>query len=426
MHRPGRQQQLNEKRHLRGLEAAANHSSRERQGPGFDKDIRMLLDDRDSLIHILGVMLLACTLSLGSARKLVGQPPGKPIESAQVPHLIQQLSSPKFTERESASSQLKMAGANSISELIKAAQGSNPEVIARAIDILSYLYESPDAAVSLEADRALELLLNEGPAAASQRTEDAFAFDLAAARRRNAILAIQSQGGILVPKVVPDDDGKKISLDLSEPDSIQHAILGRKWRGELSSLKYFDRLRPELHTIYITSDASLTPEVIGLYSKALEPARVELRGGFLGVSSGPTFDPSRCDIDATTLNSPAEQAGLKKGDWLTHLDGLPIHGFTGLTSMLLSRKGGETILLDVAREPDEEGAQFLELEIFVTLGEWGAQPAASKNPPGGTPKANAERDRDALPKPKSDVTPGPPQSAGSPGKSSPPQVRPKK
>ena len=74
-----------------------------------------------------------------------------------------------------------MTGAERIPDLIKAAQGSNPEVVARAIDILSYLYESPDAAVSLEADRALELLLSEGPAAASQRTDDAFAFDLAAA-----------------------------------------------------------------------------------------------------------------------------------------------------------------------------------------------------------------------------------------------------
>jgi hypothetical protein len=370
-------------------------------------------------------------LILDSAGQLRGQSSGqstvKSAASIEVPRLIQQLSSPKFADREAASIHLKMAGADSISELVKAAQGSNPEVIARAIDILSYLYESSDTAVSLEADRALELLLNEGPAAASQRTEDAFAFNLATARRRNAILAIQNLGGILVPKVVLDDEGRKVSAELSEPDSIQHAILGRNWIGDLSSIKYLDRLRPELYTIYITSDASLTTETIGIYSKVLSPTRVELRGGYMGVSSGSAvLDPSRCEIDSTALNSPAERAGLKKGDWLTHLDGLPISGFVGLTTMLLSRKSGETILLDVLREPDEEGAQMEELEIAVTLGEWGAQPMAGQKPSGGAPRANPIPDRDVLPKPKPNPTPGPPSSESSPGKSVKPPAAPKK
>ncbi|MDB5389862.1 MAG: hypothetical protein JWM11_5508 [Planctomycetaceae bacterium] len=318
-----------------------------------------------------GSVLAIVGLLFYGVSSAIAQPVTTTADMPDVSSWIRQLSSARFVEREAASNQLKMAGLVSIPELIKAALGTNPEVTARAIEALSFLYESQDVTVSLAADRALEQLLNHGPPAAAQRTEQAFAFDLAPARRRNTIAAIQDLGGIIVPVTRPDPETRQqVEMSLEEPDSIQHAILGKNWRGDLSSTKYLERLRPELRMIYVTSDAPLKPGDLDLYRNALPQMVVEPRGGYLGIS-GTAFDPERCEVDRIAFNSPAEHAGLRAGDRLTHMDGIPIKGFISLTTLLLKRKSGETILLEIIREPGETGIAPEELEVPVSLGEWG-------------------------------------------------------
>jgi hypothetical protein len=338
---------------------------------------------------VLGMFWLLSGSVSNSFAQVVAESGDKP----GISRWIQQLSSPKFAEREAASNQLKVIGTAGIPELIKAAQGSNPEVTARAIEVLSFFYDSPEVSVSLAADRALEQLLNDGPPAAAQRTEQAFAFELAPSRRRNAIAAIQELGGILVPTPFLDSETNlPAEQNLEDADSIQHAILGKNWKGNLSSMKYLERLRPELRIVYITSDAPVKPGDLELYKNALPQMVVEPRGGYLGISSGTSLNPEQCEVDRIASNSPAQHAGLKARDRLIHIDGLPIRGFISLTTSLLKRKSGETVLLDVLRESDEPGIEYDELEISVTLGEWGmpAKPAAVPKP-GASGKPNPTR-----------------------------------
>lgn len=350
---------------------------------------------------VLGIFCLAA-FGVTASR---AQPAAVTPDTPDISSWIKQLASPKFAEREAASSHLKTSGLAGIPDLVKAAQGSNPEVTARAIEALSYLYESADVNVSLAADRALEQLLNEGPPGASLRTEQAFAFDLAPARRRNTIAAIQSLGGILITKVQPDPETRlPVQMNLDEPDSIQHAILGKEWRGDLSNTKYLERLRPELNTVYITSDAPLKTGELELYKAALPLLRVEPRGGYLGIG-GTVFDPEHCVVDHIAPNSPAELAGLKEGDLLTHMDGLPIKGFNSLTSMLLQRKSGQTIILDVLRGSRENGIEIEDLDLTITLGEWGGPSKLQEKRKATTPKQ--QPDQESPPKPAVKRTPGP-------------------
>lgn len=337
-------------------------------------------------------------------------------DEAQVSSWIRELSSLKFAEREAASNSLKLAGLAGIPELIKAAQGSNPEVTARAIECLSFLYESPDVAVAMAADDALEQFLKDGTPAAAHRTEQAFEFDLAVARRRNAMSAIQKLGGIFVPAMKQGElTLQEVEVNLLEPGSIQHAILGKHWHGDLSSLKYFERLYPELRTIYVTSNAPMTKADLEQFRTALlTKINVEPRGGFLGISGHP-FDLNKCEVGGLAPNSPAKAAGLLEGDHLTHLNGIPIKGFVGLTTLLLDRKSGETVILDVLRYTGDRDLKLEELEISVTLGEWGeTAPANGTQPekvpipvPGEekAPKKTPEKVPDKAPEKVPDVPP---------------------
>jgi len=322
-------------------------------------------------------------------------------ESPEISSWIQQLSSPKFTERDEASTRLKRAGLLSIPELVKAARGADPEVTARAVECLAYLYESSDTEIAIAADAAMEQLLQDGPPSAAQRTEQAFAFELAISRRKNAIAAIESLGGIVVPIMEQDDNLRPdVEVNLQDPGSIQHVILGKHWKGTLASTRYLERLRPELRTVYVTSDAPLRDGELDLYRAALPQIAVEPRGGYLGIS-GTQFDPDRCEVEKLAPNSPARASGLQVGDRLTHLNGIPIKGFLSLTTLLLKCKSGETVVLDVLRHSGDQDPQLEELEIPVTLGEWGIpQNTKAKSPDRQTRKAQdltPEKRADPLP-----------------------------
>lgn len=281
----------------------------------------------------------------------------------QLAFWVQKLDSDVYSERKTAMQKLRQSGPAGVAALVQAARSQNLEVSVRAISLLTELYQSTHPDVAIAADDALESLGESGPPMAVVRTQEALSSTLAPLRRRHAIAAIKRLGGHVMPIRELDDEGlHEVEADLNKEGTVQHIVLGKKWTGGLAGVKYLQRL-PELRILYITTAIPLSMEEQGLLKEKLSGVRVEYRGSaFLGIKSL-TLDPEICIIDSVVADSPAQRGGLLKDDVITHLDGLPVHGFTELTDGLKVKQGGDTVYLEVLRGDEA-------LEVSVILGEW--------------------------------------------------------
>lgn len=312
-------------------------------------------------------LLLSSLMAVGVADEptpppAVDKAPG--VKDSEIDVWLKQLDSNSYVERQAAMVHLKAAGTAGVSALAKIARNSNPEVTARAISLLAVMYGSQDADVAIAADDALESLAEQGSPTAVVRTQEVLTTTLALERRRHAIEAIKRLGGNILPVVKWDDEGvNEIECDLNEENTVHHVVLGKRWKGGLDGMKYFSRI-PELRTLSVTTDIPLTAEEQGKLKEKLPTiARIDVRGSaYMGIKSI-TMEPDICLIDSVVPNSPAKRAGLKPGDVITHVDGLTIQGFLGLTAALKPHNGGDTVYLEVQRQDES-------LEVEVVLGEW--------------------------------------------------------
>ena len=74
--------------------------------------------------------------------------------------------------------------------------------------------------------------------------------------------------------------------------------------------------------------ASLDPHSSYLDSRDFENLRTQTDGAYGGLGLSVTMDEGAVKIIAPTRESPADKAGLKAGDYITHLDGKLIYGGT--------------------------------------------------------------------------------------------------
>lgn len=86
--------------------------------------------------------------------------------------------------------------------------------------------------------------------------------------------------------------------------------------------------------------------------------------GFMGIKMGPNAEGDGLLISEVVKESPAEQAGLKKGDVVLGLNGEPINDMLRLRQLLLRFEAGETVELDITpKEEDESRSLSLKLAI---------------------------------------------------------------
>lgn len=282
---------------------------------------------------------------------------------AEVQQWVKNLDSDVYAERQAAMKNLRRCGTAGVTALAAAARGANLEATARAIEVLTQLYESPDPDVAMAADEALEGLGENGPAVAIVRTQKALTTTLYDMRRRHAIAAVKRLGGNIIATMTLDEEGEKeVEADVNEEGNIAHVVLGKRWTGGLSGVKYLQRLS-DLRYLSITKDIALNPEEQEQLRAKLAGVKVDVRGSaYMGIKSQSPI-PEMCVVHTVVPKSPADRAGLRAEDEITHLDGLRVTGFIALTGLLSEKRGGDIVYLEVHR-----GEEYLEFE--VTLGEW--------------------------------------------------------
>ena len=75
--------------------------------------------------------------------------------------------------------------------------------------------------------------------------------------------------------------------------------------------------------------------------------------------------PQGVYVDTVVEGGPAEEAGIKKGDVITKIDGTAIDAYKDLVDRLEYYEAGETVELEVYRAQDGE---YNAQKISVTLG----------------------------------------------------------
>ena len=84
----------------------------------------------------------------------------------------------------------------------------------------------------------------------------------------------------------------------------------------------------------------------------------------------PTWPPAGIQITAVEEGSPAEEAGLQRGDVITEIDGVRVKTYNALTTEIDKHQAGDTITLKVYRYYDEDGhalREYQTLDVEVKL-----------------------------------------------------------
>lgn len=97
------------------------------------------------------------------------------------------------------------------------------------------------------------------------------------------------------------------------------------------------------------------------------PAASLHAGGWLGVAIEPVTE---IQVSEIIKDSPADKAGLQKGDVLLQLDGAPVTGLGPFTRAIAARDAGSTVTLNIRRNGESQ-------ELKVTLAESDDHPAVA-------------------------------------------------
>lgn len=298
-----------------------------------------------------------------------------PRDTEAIGHWIEQLGATQFARREAASRSLVAAGPAALAPLMEAIGEADLEVASRSVEIVRDLLDSTDPETALEAELALEQVAEQGA--------DPLARVAAAA------LDFHFLGSATEARLELESLGAEIGHEPGLAGGGCEVHLGADWHGDTAALRHLTRLRGvvrvSLHGVPVSTEAvGVLGRLRGirrldLYNTGIDAAGVRLlteklpdavldvrKGGRLGVSAGGLGGP--CEIAAVQPGSAAARAGLRGGDVVVAIEGVPIQGFEALTDIVARRGPGESITLTIERlDADAAGRR---LDCVVTLDAW--------------------------------------------------------
>jgi hypothetical protein len=310
-------------------------------------------------------------------------PAAKPAEPSaeEIQRWIKQLDADEYWTREEASKRLARAGRGAVAPLAEAARCEKLEVSTRAIQALARFLELDDPSLELAAESALEEI------AASRATSAAAHADSAldgyrGNRQERALARIRQLGATVMSSTLANGEIMLVRVTIAEG-----------WRGVPADLAALRRV-PSLHELSIYSQkidddgvkhlstlkqlanlnlygTGISDDGIARLKSALPATDIEWRkGALLGVHGDPNRLGGGGLVSAVRPGTAAHKAGLEPGDIIRKFDGKPVEDFIGLTNLIRTKGGGETVEIEFQR--DTGGAEKETLKRKVTLDEWKA------------------------------------------------------
>lgn len=296
-------------------------------------------------------------------------------DAAAIARWVEELGSPQFARREAAAASLAAAGLPALEPLEAAICGSDLEVASRGVEILQTLLAGePDLAAEAEAtlERCAEATGSAAARLAAATLEFHGAGTAAAARER-----LESAGAVFEEQSLAEQAGLEV-------------VFGEGWKGSTADLRELPRLRglvavgfhgvavdrealavlgrlERLHQLELFG-AGVTDADVAELAARLPAARIDVRqGGKLGVGALAFGGP--CEVRTVEPGSAADQAGVRPGDVILAVDGVPIADFEGLTTRVAGRRPGDQLTLTVVREGRAAGERE-RLDLAVRLDAW--------------------------------------------------------
>jgi len=125
--------------------------------------------------------------------------------------------------------------------------------------------------------------------------------------------------------------------------------------------------------------AALDPHSTYLDGEALQRLETMIDGNYEGLGISVTMDDGAVKVISPMRGSPAEKAGVKAGDFITHLDGVLIYGLS-LDEAVAQMRGpaGSALRLSIFRAGRDEP-----FDVTVTRGVIDLEPVTHELQPGG-------------------------------------------
>ncbi len=317
-----------------------------------------------------GVALAAVAVAGG----LVAAQGAVPTES-ELAEWIGQLAAPQFARREAASKSLLAAGLPAVEPLAMALQAGDLELASRGVEILGEMLA--EEAVAGAAEAALERCAEGNNATAGRLAAAALDFHrmgmATAARGRleslGAVIREQPLAARGTIDVEVGSDWKGTSADLRDLTRLPR-LGSLAFHGvplDEAALAVVGRLRGlEQLELFGTG---LDDEAIAALAARLPETQFDVRrGGKLGVGALAFGGP--CEVQTVEPGSAADQAGVRPGDVVVAIDGVPIVDFEGLTKRVAGRGPGDVVRLRVNRRGRVAGGDPEGLDFEVRLDAW--------------------------------------------------------
>ncbi|MEX2177044.1 MAG: PDZ domain-containing protein [Pirellulaceae bacterium] len=386
---------------------------------------------------------LRCTLvaTLLVALPCAAQEPA-PAESPRFKQLVEQLDADEFLARETAMLELIAAGQASIPIVQQVFRGDSLEATSRALHVLQQLGLAADIETQEAARAALvEATTNQESPVVARRAEAVLA-QLIELRSVQALAELEALGakifhsqlfgGLVLDEMAEslligpefkgtDDELRRLKwLDISRlvlvGDKVTDAWLTQAagmtdlqelhlyqtkvTDGGMAALAEHAALRQV--GIYYTplSEAGLAHleklpvlNFVKLYGTKIPLAAVQQfqattglarvdhrKGAFLGVGCEPL--DKGCVLSTVHPNTPADKAGLKKGDSLVRFGDAKVIDFESLTAKISQLDAGDVVEIVVQREIEDDRGNFTlkNVALSVTLGPWDVDLAVENGP----------------------------------------------
>jgi hypothetical protein len=301
---------------------------------------------RSLLLAVAGVFLLAVLL--------VPDPRPHDLSSLSAGELVELLASPRQVVREAAAGQLIVRGKTVAPDLAHAAATASGAPLKEIVQVLEELMLSSDLLIAESAETALEELANSHNRSAADRANRVLN-DNCTLRHTRALVQVERLGGVVLMapgnESAPEDTGLMVSASSRSRPSTRVILLDQDWQGGDAGLKYITRIglfpRDPL-SLHVSDDAPVSEDALRNLRAQRQNTQVRRPNqGCLGVSySEEAPDPV---VGGVIADSPADRAGLRPGDWISHVDDQEVTRFSQVAARARTRQPGDVITLIVRR-----------------------------------------------------------------------------
>ena len=307
---------------------------------------------RATPLRCIGVLVCALSLAGWGDALLLAEEPASVVTPAAVPQAVADLSSTEFTHRQAAEQRLIALGPPVFEPLVASLSKTTPESGQRILAILEQIWLQTPEPQSDILERQLETLrLTWGP---YQPTVEHMLFAHHRLRQERAVRALRRLNAVIETV----DDSEELELLMLQglpipkvpPERISHIVLPRSWKGTEADLWHIQRLSHlKSLTVFLIERNGITPSAMQRMQVGFPDLTVDVRAEvFLGVVGSPfNNDGQGCYVGLVQPGSPAEIAGIQRGDTILSVDGKKLSNFNDLIVALKTKRAYQSMELQV-------------------------------------------------------------------------------